>query len=247
MPKITHQTPPGFEQVVLPGGKRILYNPGIGVRATHARFMQQMDEYPLHFTDAGKDVMSHILKGHRYFFSTDLASAFDHVTAERLGGALTWRGISLRWLIPRQHFFHEMGSGGLIQGAPSSPYLFETYCRFCGLDRDLAEYCDKLGFHYTRYIDDILISSSRTLGRRVGPTVSKIVERYGFTLSDRKTKRVDVRSEPLEVLGLVIRGDRIDPGNKTMQKLFEGNLSKRSRTGIFRWRRHVRRLNKARR
>lgn len=246
MPKIMHQTPPGFERVLLSGRKRILYNPGIRVRAVHARFMRQVEEHPLHFIDAGKGVMSHIQKEHRYFFSTDLVSAFDHVTAKRLTGALAWRGIRLGWLTPREYFFHEMGSGGLIQGAPSSPYLFETYCRFGGLDRDLMEYCDKLGFHYTRYIDDILISSSRPLGRRIGPKVRTIVDKYGFSLSDRKTKRVDVRSEPLEVLGFVIRGNRIDPSDGTMQKLFENDLPEQSRTGVFRWRRQVRELNKRR-
>ena len=147
-------------------------------------------------------------------------------------------------MTPRQYFFHENGLGGLIQGAPSSPYLFETYCHFGGLDQALLEYCDKLGLYYSRYVDDILISSPRRFGKRIGPKVREMVGAYGFTLNDRKTRRVNVFNEPLEVLGLVIRGHRIDPSDKVIQKLYDSALDEASRKGLLDWRRHVRKLNK---
>jgi hypothetical protein len=241
MAKMAHQTPPGFKRVP---GKRVTYSPQATTRAIHQRFLRQAEASPLYFPDPGQEVANHLRQGHRYFFSTDLESAFDQVTAQRLRQALVWREIKLGWLVPRQYFFHEKGLGGLIQGAPSSPYLFETYCRFGGLDRSLSEYCGKLGFYYSRYVDDILISSPRELGRRIGPKVREMVGMYGFTLNDRKTKRVDVHSEPLEVLGLVIRGNRIDPSDDVIQKLHEPDRDDASRKGLLNWRRHVRKLSK---
>jgi hypothetical protein len=243
--KIEHETPPGFRRRAEKG--RVTYNPGIAVRAVHKRLHAQVKAHPLTFADPLPEVRQHLERGHRYFLKTDLSSAFDHVTAERLRAALKHRGINPGWLSPLQYFFHEMGRGGLIQGAPASPYLFETYCRYGGLDRDLGEYCDKLGFCYTRYVDDILISSHRPIGKRVGPSVRRIVGAYGFALSDKKTKRVDVYAEPLEVLGYLIRGPRIDPAPRTLQTLFDPQISDVVRAGIFRWRRRVRTVGRRRR
>lgn len=245
MAKIAHQTPEGF--TAHHKGARVTYAPGTIARATHARFFAQTRDKTLAFHDPLVEVRRHLELGHRYFFKTDLSSAFDQVTLERLKKTLRVRGINLGWLTPRKYFFHEEGRGGLIQGAPVSPYLFESYCRYGGLDYDLLEYCDKLGFCYTRYVDDILISSHRHLGKRVGPSVRAMVGAYGFDLSDKKTKRVDVYTEPLAVLGYVIQGTRIDPSPQTLQTLFNPSTSEAARTGLFRWRRHVREMGRRRR
>ena len=246
MAKIVHQTPPGFRRVRVRNSSRITFMPEGEARIAHDRFRAQAATRPLAFVDPGREIMRHVKLGHRFFFTTDLASAFDAVTANRLRGALQWRQIPFGWITPLHFFFHEGGRGGLIQGAPSSSYLFETYCRYGGLDRALFEYCDKLGFHYSRYVDDILISSPRWLGRRVGPKIRGIVNEFGFRLNDEKTRRVDVHSEPLDVLGYVIRGTRIEPGDETMQKLHEPERDTLSSIGLFRWRRHVRSLNRRR-
>lgn len=241
--KPAHQTPPGFERVIREKG-RVTYKPLLRARAVHLRFAAQTAAHPLFFADPGIEVANHVKRGNRYFFKTDLESAFDQVTAERLRAAFNHRSIPIGWLTPRQLFFHESGRGGLIQGAPNSPYLFETYCKYGGLDRALWKYCDQLGFYYSRYVDDILISSPRELGRRIGPSIRRIVAEFGFGLNDKKTKRVNVFHEPLHVLGYVIRGGRIDAEGTVIQKLFDPGRSDRSRHGLFRWRRHVRGLNR---
>jgi len=242
--KIEHETPLGFRRRT--DGSRITYDPNITVRAVHKRFFSQVKDRSLTFGDPLVEVRRHLELGHRYFFKTDLTSAFDHVTAEQLQAVLGVRRINYGWLTPAKYFFHEGGRGGLIQGAPASPYLFETYCRYGGLDRELYEYCDKLGFCYTRYVDDILISSNRFLGKRIGPSVREIVRTFGFELSDKKTKRVDVYTEPLSVLGYLIQGSRIDPNPGTLQALFDPKTSDAARSGVFRWRRHVRKVGRRR-
>lgn len=238
-----HRTPPGFTRITLPGSKRVVYDPGNAARAIHTRFATQVREKWLDYNDPLLMVRSHVDKGHRFFFKTDLSDAFSQCSLRRLDSALTWRRISPGWLTPTRSFFHEGGRGGLIQGAPCSSYLFETYCRFGGLDRELFEYCDKLGFYYTRYVDDILISAPRWIGKRVGPSIREIVARHGFALNDKKTRRVDVQCESLEVLGLQIRGNRIDASFRIMQRLHETHDPK-SVAALFKYNRRVRNLGK---
>lgn len=235
-----HQTPPGFEHKKL--GKRFIFVPSQEVRTSHAMFMEKVSDKPLVFSHPGHDVRRHIKRGHRFYLKTDLSSAFDQVTYERITTALEWREIQPEWIDPRKFFFHEDGTGGLIQGAPSSPYLFETYCRFGGLDRLLSEYCDKLGFHYTRYVDDILISAVRPLGGRIGPSIRKIVGQFGFVLSDKKTCRYDSHLQEVSVLGYVIRGTKLFPSNEIAQKL-HNSTSDRQTKGLSQWRKSVRNLN----
>lgn len=244
MAKIQHKTPEGFRRVRSDG--RTFFRPSLDVHAVHAHFKRLVP--PLIHFDPVRELAGHLKRGHRYFFSTDLESAFDSVTAERLQSALEWKDINLELMLRnKKFFFHEEGEGGLIQGAPCSQYLFETYCRFGGLDRDLMEYCgmDLVSprFHYTRYVDDILISSPQWLGKSVGPRVRGIVKRYGFVLNDAKTKRVDVNRTPLHVLGVVILGKRLEAPSALTQKLHEIDRSEDSHSGVLGRSRHIRRAH----
>lgn len=243
--KLQHETPAGFRRLI--ENNRVVYSPNITVRATHARFFEQVKNHKLSFGDPLAEVRRHvelIEDGHRYFFKTDLKSAFDQVTIKRLRLVLARRGILPGWMIPQSHFFHERGRGGLIQGAPASPYLFEIYCRYGGLDRTLFEYCDQLGFYYSRYADDILISANRELGKRIGPSVRSIVGKFGFELSDKKTRRC---FGSVEVLGYVVKGNQLSPSPRSLQPLFDPKLSDRARSGVFTWRRHVNKGSRRRR
>lgn len=242
MAKVIHKTPPGFRRINKDG--RIVYAPSKEVLAVHKQFKKQVPV--LYYQDPGRDIANHVRKHqHRYFFVTDLKSAFDCVTLEMLKEPLWLNEIDLEWIDPPEYFFHDSGHGSLIQGAPMSPYLFELYCRFC-VDTLLRHYCDSREppLHYSRFVDDILISSPERIGRKLGPKVREIAQVCGFTLNDGKTKRVDVYSNPLTVLGYTIRGKRIDPPDKTMQRLFEEERSDLSLAGIHRWRGRIRNLNK---
>ena len=46
---------------------------------------------------------------------------------------------------------------GLPQGAPCSPYLFNLYCQ--PMDYELGKFCDQNQLTYTRWLDDITVSS----------------------------------------------------------------------------------------
>ena len=245
MGKIRHETPPGFREVRLKG-KRITYAAGLGAKATHLRFMAQALVNTKNWGpgDPGVKVAEHLAKGHRYFLTTDLKSAFDHVTLEQLIKPLIYCGIDPVWLSPRQYFFHEMGYGGVIRGASPSSFLSEICWRFGGLDWAVFEYCEKLDFHYTRFADDLLISSPRHIGRRVIGKLREKVEANGFRLNEQKTKRVDVYTETLKVLGFSIRGQTMRANPRSFGRLHNVDTGDGAYEGLKGYIRRAQKLNR---
>lgn len=101
----------------------------------------------------------------------------------------------------------------LPQGAPTSPAISNLVCR--GMDRDLAALARMHRCRYTRYCDDITISTNRESfppaiaeasedGRAVtlGHGVLSVLASHSFQPNDRKT-RVRTQRDRQEVTGLV--------------------------------------------
>lgn len=97
--------------------------------------------------------------------------------------------------------------GVLPQGAPTSPMLSSLAAR--ELDDSLAAYCAENGFVYTRYADDITISTSNlTSPRMIGNIQGNIVRRIrkgGFKENTKKTRVAGPGSKKI-VLGLLVDG-----------------------------------------
>jgi len=101
----------------------------------------------------------------------------------------------------------------LPQGAPTSPSISNLICR--GLDRDLASLVRSYRCRYTRYCDDITISTDRESfpqtiaessadGRTatLGSAILEILSSHSFQANDRKT-RIRSQRDRQEVTGLV--------------------------------------------
>jgi RNA-directed DNA polymerase len=102
--------------------------------------------------------------------------------------------------------------GKLPQGAPTSPYLSNLYCR--QLDKRLGNYLIKSGFRYTRYSDDITIS-----GNPSNHQVAKIIKfcelclcEYGLRLQTSKTQIL--RSSNRQMVTGVVLNTKMSSGNK---------------------------------
>lgn len=81
-----------------------------------------------------------------------------------------------------ERFFVATAARALPQGAPSSPALTNILCR--RLDARLQACAAKLGFHYTRYADDLTFSADEQAARLVGKLLwraKQIVVDEGFT------------------------------------------------------------------
>ncbi|MCO8189146.1 retron St85 family RNA-directed DNA polymerase [Streptococcus suis] len=75
----------------------------------------------------------------------------------------------------------------LPQGAPTSPYIANLICK--RLDNRLKILCERNGFTYTRYADDITVSGDFKIVhfRNLFET---IIEDSGFTINELKTKLI---------------------------------------------------------
>jgi hypothetical protein len=107
-----------------------------------------------------------------------------------------------------QTYYVSLGPRCLPQGAPTSPALTNTLC--LRLDRRISGLARRLGYHYTRYADDLTFSlpadhkGKPRLGTLLG-VVRRILEAEGFRLNFEKT-RVHRRGGRQQVTGLVVNG-----------------------------------------
>lgn len=101
----------------------------------------------------------------------------------------------------------------LPQGAPTSPVLSNIACDV--LDRDLVMYVKQHGCRYTRYSDDITISTTKKElppaiatveeGQRpvLSPLLRQLVEKHRFSINDDKTRARDSKQRQ-DVTGLTV-------------------------------------------
>ncbi|MCM2372356.1 reverse transcriptase family protein [Aporhodopirellula aestuarii] len=110
------------------------------------------------------------------------------------------------------------GSRQLPQGACTSPAISNLVCR--SMDRRLTGLCEKLGWKYTRYADDLSFSTSEKGESQIGyliHRVSGIVRDERFAINDSKT-RIQRRNNRQSVTGLVVN-DRVNVPRETVRRL----------------------------
>lgn len=101
----------------------------------------------------------------------------------------------------------------LPQGAPTSPVISNMIC--AKMDSQLRQFAQKYKCDYTRYADDITISTTRSkfpeeiakkdIGEHliVGNELLQLIENNGFSINERKL-RLQTRKQRQEVTGLTI-------------------------------------------
>ena len=159
--------------------------------------------------------------GCRYVLNIDLENFFPSITRQRIYGRLIAAPYSLHSNVA--NVIASLSTnvyGQLPQGSPSSPVIANMIA--AEMDTDLAQLCGSLHCRYTRYADDITISTSRSemspkLGRYpnawgtaqaiVGDDLATIIERHGFRLNHRKTRLQSYWTRQM-CTGLVVNGDR---------------------------------------
>lgn len=119
----------------------------------------------------------------------------------------------------------------LPQGSPCSPILANMVA--AGLDSDLAKLCGSLYCRYTRYADDITISTSRNtlspdlarypnaLGTGqviIGDRLRDVIERHNFQINDRKCRLQSNWTRQI-CTGIVVNNQRITPPRKYIRRL----------------------------
>lgn len=150
----------------------------------------------------------------RFLFATDIKNAYSKVNDIKLALILCHLDPNLKnrqrkVLIFLKRYCLTL-KGGLITGAPASPDLFNIYAAAL-LDEPLALLCQKHGITFSRYLDDLLFSSSKVhIGKRKRKEIRKIIEDAGFQINHRKSAIYDLRKGPAVINGIGLEfGGRI--------------------------------------
>lgn len=97
--------------------------------------------------------------------------------------------------------------GTLPQGAPTSPFLSNMI--MYRVDQQLSQIAKSAGCRYSRYVDDITISSNRRIPERIwkdnqlSEAIVHVIETNGFHLNTSKT-RISRRGQRKSVTGIVV-------------------------------------------
>ena len=164
--------------------------------------------------------------GRQYVFNTDLKDFFQSITRPRIIARLRAAPYELQPSIAALvGFLATDGEGRLPQGSPCSPVIANIIA--APVDTQLKELSGKLRCRYTRYADDITISTNEetfppqiarypsalgTVQVVLGESLLDIIEDNGFQVNHMKS-RLQSRGTRQLCTGLVVNGEHVSlPG-----------------------------------
>lgn len=168
----------------------------------------------------------------QYVLNIDLTDFFQTITRKRIFGRLVAPPYSFDPVVV--NLIASLATNAysrLPQGSPSSPVLANMVAS--ELDTKLANLCGSLRCWYTRYADDITISTSR---RALSPEIARypnaldtgqviigdrlrdVIEKQNFQINDRKT-RLQSRWTRQMCTGLVVNTQRVTPPRTYIRRL----------------------------
>ena len=168
--------------------------------------------------DIKKNAQEHL--GAKWILEIDLKDFFDTITKDNVKQALINNHIE-----PEEAEYIATITtryGTTPQGAPTSPMLSNIVCK--PMDKKIKALATKYNCVYTRYADDITISTNDkengyAILQEVKPQLQSIIHKYGFKINGSKTHTVgEHRSQ--NVTGVVInftdneRGEVFSPRKK---------------------------------
>ncbi len=170
--------------------------------------------------------------GRQYVLNIDLEDFFPSITRKRIYGRLVAAPYSFNPKVANliaalsTNFY-----GRLPQGSPSSPVIANIVA--AKLDDDLTKLCVSFHCRYTRYADDITISTLRNeispevarypnaLGTgqvSIGDGLASVIEHNGFKINDRKSRLQSYWTRQI-CTGLVVNGNRVSPPKSYIRRL----------------------------
>jgi len=228
---------------------RLISAPNKDMRLIHQRFVTFLRRLKIDLSSATgcrpgcspiKNVELH--RYNRYIYITDIHAAYPSVDGRKLATALLTVTLSQPWeerfrLAENEDQIFEFlkryclkEEGGLYMGAPSSPDQFNIYCAVL-LDVRLREIAGRFGLTYSRYLDDLIFSSpDEPIGKWKRKEINTAIRDMGFTLSDGKTRIIDLAKRPI-----VMNGVGLELGGR----MFLQQKHQRRIKGLFRHARYI--------
>ncbi|MBK8972347.1 MAG: RNA-directed DNA polymerase [Hahellaceae bacterium] len=206
----------------IPKGKnsfRLLYIPTPTLKKklqSHLSYLQyknlELDEHrTCHAFLKGRNCVTNALQhvGYNYCVSMDIKDFFDSVRPHHVENKVSREVI--------QDCFID---GAPRQGLPTSPLL--SNLALLDADAKIIEFLNqfRVVHRYTRYADDISISfdDERATGRIIF-IVNSVLESYGFSVNQKKTKIQSKENGRIIITGIAIDKNGLFPTRKTKRKI----------------------------
>lgn len=153
--------------------------------------------------------------GSKHLFKTDIKDFYHSIRPDKLLSIVEkYFTKELFWIesVSKLLFYSEKARNGKIihcipTGAPTSPFIANLV--LLHLDNLIDEYCNTNNLIYTRYLDDITISSTKDLSieecNKIAKSIIKLVNQDGWKISSHKTKWINPKHDCLDVTGVDIR------------------------------------------
>lgn len=221
------------------GGERKIEAPGRTLkylqRLVHESLTRVYGPHPaVHGFRSGRSVVTNAVShlGQRFVLNIDLEEFFPSITRKRVYGRLVAEPYSFTPAVANAiAALCTNAYSQLPQGSPSSPVIANIVA--AGLDADLGYMCGSLRCWYTRYADDITISTSRkelspevarypaargTGQVIVGDRLAEAIESNGFKINYRKSRLQSHWTRQI-CTGLVVNSYQVSPPRSYIRRL----------------------------
>jgi len=183
-----------YRQFKLPkrgGGIRFIDSPRVFLKVVqrwilqNILYNQKLPNFVTGFVPA-KGILENarIHVGHSYLFRLDIKDFFPSVKRAQVQVVYSRFGFpdEVSALLARLSTLR----GVLPQGAPTSPYLANLV--FLPCDKQISEIAESDGLFYSRYADDLTLSSNHPIAEAAKVQIQQAVVKGGFTVNPRKLK-----------------------------------------------------------
>jgi RNA-directed DNA polymerase len=204
------------------GGKRVIAQPNRDLKAVQAWILRNiLDKLSTSLHSKGFDRGTSILENalpHQsanYVLTLDLEDFFPSITAKKVYGIFSSVGYSKKISAVLTNLC--VFKGVLPQGAPTSPKLANLVC--ANLDARIHGYAGPKGIVYTRYADDITLSTQSVKKiQKVKDFIGTIISDEGFKINRSKTKLCGTKKQK-RITGLIVSQNNVGIGREKYRKI----------------------------
>ncbi len=205
------------------GGKsRLISQPSRELKAVQAWILRNiLDKLSSSSCSKGFEIGTSILDnarphiGSNYILTIDLEDFFPNVSASKVYGVFSSIGYNKELSILLTNLCTY--SGGLPQGAPTSPKLANLVC--AKLDARIQGYAGPRGIVYTRYADDMTFSAhTASKIRKVKHFIGTIISDEGFKINHKKTAICGTKRQK-KVTGLILSESSVGIGRVKQREI----------------------------
>lgn len=205
---------------------RVLEIPNQSMRELHQRLIRWLRRLDVDLRYAtgsikGSSALANVRKhfGSEHFYAVDLRDAYHHVVGLRLAGVLCQLDERIaeqkeKVLAFLEHYCLSSLKDvkGLPIGFPASPDLFNIYLAVlldCFIGDVIRYWWKRWGqkIIYTRYLDDLCISSPEVIGDRKRRTIREFVHQAGFEINHLKSGVYELSKGPVVITGIGLQRD----------------------------------------